>query len=154
MNAQDIVETLAARGVTLIPDATGLVAKPASRLTDADREAIRTHKADLLRLLLVDRVETTWKPGEWLAYREDGHLVTAKYAGTTAAGAVNVWLNDGALRPVPAEWVAIDWAPDAVEVLEERLCIMLAAGVDEDDARIRAEQCTREYLERLRGLLC
>lgn len=151
MHAQELIATLAARGVRLIPDGAGLVAKPASRLTDSDRQAIRTHKPELLRLLLVDRIAAAWKPGEWLAYRDDDNLLTAKYAGTGADGKVNVWLADGAVRAVPAGAVALDWCPDAAEIFEERLSIMLAAGVPEEVARPRAECCTREYFDRLQG---
>jgi len=46
--------------------------------------------------------------------------------------------------------VALDWCPDAAELFEERLSIMLAAGVPEDVARERAEACTLEYVDRLR----
>lgn len=115
------------------------------------RTALAAHKADLLRLLLLDRIEATWKPGEWLAYRDGDDLLTAKYAGTSTDGKVNVWLADGAVRAVPADAVALDWCPDAAEIFEERLSIMLAAGVPEDVARPRAEHCTREYLDRLQG---
>jgi hypothetical protein len=129
MTVQTLIATLNARGVQLMLDGDGLVAKPASKLTDADREAIRAHKTELLRLLLVDRISATWKPGEWLAYRDGGQLITAKYAGTTASGKINVWLADGAVRAIPAEAVALDWCPDAAEILEERLSVMLAAGL-------------------------
>lgn len=152
MDAQALVATLAARGVTLIPDADGLVARPASCLTNADREAIRAHKAELRRLLLCDLIEKTFVSGEWLAYRDNDQLVTARYAGTGTNNRVNVRLHDGANRAVAPEAVALDWRPDAAEMFEERLCIMLEAGLSEDVARPRAEQCTREYLERLRVL--
>ncbi|MGD0949103.1 MAG: hypothetical protein ABSA52_16960 [Candidatus Binatia bacterium] len=151
MMAQALIQTLAARGVQLMPDGDGLVAKPASKLTDVDREAIRAQKAELVRLLLVDRIAAIWKPGESLAYRDGGQLITAKYAGTTASGRVNVWLADGAVRAVLAEAVALDWWPDAAEIFEERLSIILGAGVPEEVARVRAERCTREYLDRLTG---
>jgi hypothetical protein len=151
MQIDALIETLSARGVKLTPDGDALVARPASRLTDADRDAIRAHKPELRRLLLLDRIEATWKPGEWLAYREGGQLVTARYSGTSTAGTVNVWLADGGLRVITAETVALDWTPDAAETFEERLCIMLEAGVPEEVARERAEQCTRDYLNRLAG---
>lgn len=115
------------------------------------RTALAAHKVDLIRLLLLDRIEVTWKPGEWLAYRDRGQLVTAKYAGIGANGKVNLWLADGAVRAVPAEAIALDWRPDAAEMFAERLFIMLDAGVPEDVARVRAEECTREYLQRLAG---
>ena len=151
MSAQALVATLAARGVQLIPDGEALVAKPASKLTDQDRQAIRSHKPELLRLLLIERIGATRKPDEWLAYRDGRWLQTAKYAGVGIEGKVNVWLADGAIRAIPAEAVALDWCSDAAEIFEERLSIMLEAGMSEDVARLRAETCTREYLDRLKG---
>jgi hypothetical protein len=62
-----------------------------------------------------------------------------------------VWLADGALRAIPPEAVALDWSPDAASTFEERLSIMLEAGVPEALARERAERCTREYLDRVAG---
>jgi hypothetical protein len=115
----------------------------------ADRQAIRIHEPELTRRLFLDRIEATWTPGEWLAYHDGAQLLTAKYAGTSTLGRVNVWLADGALRAIPPEAVALDWRPDAAEIFEERLAIMLEAGVPEDMAGVRAERCTREYLARL-----
>lgn len=51
MTALALLDTLTRRGVRLLPDGDGLVIRPASRLTDADRAAIREHKTELLRLL-------------------------------------------------------------------------------------------------------
>jgi hypothetical protein len=51
MTAGALLDTLAQRGVKLVPDGNALIAQPASKLTDADREAIRAHKAEVLRLL-------------------------------------------------------------------------------------------------------
>jgi len=45
MNVESLIVSFTARGIRLIPDGHRLIAKPASKLTDADREAIRTHKA-------------------------------------------------------------------------------------------------------------
>ena len=130
-------------------DGEDLVAKPASKLTDADRQAIRAHKDELRRLLVLDRIETTWGLGERIAYHDGGQLLTAKYAGVSTEGKVSVWLGDGAVRAIPAEAVALNWAPDATEVFEERLSIMLEAGLPEEVARVRAEQGTCEYFDRV-----
>ena len=51
MTAETLVVTFASRGIELAADGDTLMAKPASKLTDADREAIRQHKAALLDLL-------------------------------------------------------------------------------------------------------
>jgi hypothetical protein len=151
MTPETCLNSLNARGLRLIRDGDGLIVKPASKLTDADRQAIRQHKPELLRLLLIERIGATRKPDEWLAYRDGGRLLTAKYAGVGIDGKVNVWLADGAIRAIPAEAVVLDWCSYAAELFEERLSIMLEAGVSEDVARVRAEACTREYLDRLKG---
>jgi hypothetical protein len=46
-----LIASLNARGIRLIPDGNGLIAKPASRLTDHDRQAIRANKLALLAYL-------------------------------------------------------------------------------------------------------
>jgi hypothetical protein len=51
LDAQTLIQALAAKGVTLVPDGDSLIARPRERLTDADREAIRACKADLLTYL-------------------------------------------------------------------------------------------------------
>jgi hypothetical protein len=48
LDAQALIQALAAKGVTLVPDGDGLIARPRERLTEADREAIRQRKADLI----------------------------------------------------------------------------------------------------------
>jgi TubC N-terminal docking domain len=53
MDAQALISNLAARGIALIPDGSSLIARPRERLTEADRERIRQHKADLLDLLRI-----------------------------------------------------------------------------------------------------
>lgn len=51
IDAVSLVDSLRRRDIRLIPDPPKLIVEPASKLTDADREAIRTHKPELLRLL-------------------------------------------------------------------------------------------------------
>lgn len=53
MNAQELVATFASRGISIAPNPTGekLVIEPASRLTDADRDAIKQAKPALLAYL-------------------------------------------------------------------------------------------------------
>jgi len=152
MTAAALLVELRNRGasVAVIGDRLRIEAPPGA-VTQAMREDLRAHKAHLLQLLRLTRIEAIWKPDEWLAYQEGGRLVTARYAGISTEGRVNVWLADGAVRAVPAEAVALDWCPDAAELFEERLSIMLEAGVPEDVARERAEVCTLEYVDRLRG---
>lgn len=84
MHAEELLTTLAVRGVRLFPDGKGLVAKPASRLTDPDREAIRTHKAELLNLL-----QTLTKPTEPTFSPDAGELAAAKLRNTVIG---DVWL--------------------------------------------------------------
>lgn len=51
MDAYVLLSNFRTRGITLIPNGEKLTAEPASRLSDADRAAIRESKRDLLRLL-------------------------------------------------------------------------------------------------------
>jgi hypothetical protein len=51
MTAISLIENLKTRGFTLALADETIKVKPASRLTDADREAIRNHKNELLDLL-------------------------------------------------------------------------------------------------------
>jgi hypothetical protein len=47
MQVIELLASLAARGIRLIPDGDALVARPASKLTDADRQSIRAHMVAL-----------------------------------------------------------------------------------------------------------
>ena len=80
MSVQSLIVTLSRKGVRLIPDGDGLVVEPASRLTDAEREAIRTHKAELLQQLAADQpcehVKDDPELAEW--YAENPHLTCAR----------------------------------------------------------------------------
>lgn len=51
MTALTLLRSLKSRGFTLAPAPGGVAVKPASQLTDRDREAIRAHKPGLLKLL-------------------------------------------------------------------------------------------------------
>jgi len=51
MDAQALIANLSRRGIRLIPNPPKLSVEPASKLTDQDREAIRTAKPELLALL-------------------------------------------------------------------------------------------------------
>jgi len=75
MDAHMLLSDFRSRGIALIPNGEKLTVEPASRLTDADRAAIRAAKAELLKLLAasglrdreadeIDRVARTdgWSP--------------------------------------------------------------------------------------------
>jgi hypothetical protein len=53
MTPYGLMESLTKRGIRLYPGPAGnqIIVRPASRLTDDDRQAIRARKAELLRLL-------------------------------------------------------------------------------------------------------
>jgi hypothetical protein len=51
MDAHALLSDFRSRGIALIPNGEKLTVEPASRLTDADRAAIRAAKAELLKLL-------------------------------------------------------------------------------------------------------
>ena len=152
MRPHTLLADLRRRGVKLILEGIALRCRgPKGVLTPDLLAEIGARKAALLVELALVRIDASWKPGERIAYRDEGRLVTAKFAGVSTCSAVNVWLADGALRAIPPESVALDWHPYVAEEFEERLSIMIAAGVPEDEARVRAEVCTREYLDRFRG---
>lgn len=135
--------------VAVIEAATGVLREPQTQQTTVTQPVPQRAASAAKPVTVLDRIEATWKPGELIAYRDGSQLVTVKYAGVGTDGKVNVWPNKGAVRAIPVEAIALDWKPDAAAVFEERLCIMLEAGVPEDVARTRAEACTREYLARL-----
>ncbi len=142
MSATELLNELSARGVTLRPAPDGIrYQAPRGALTPELRERLVASKPAVLEILALERVRETWKPGEWLAYREGDALFASKYAGIGPAGHINLTLADGALRAIPVHRVALEWGPDASEAYEERLCLMLEAGVSEGDARERAEAC-------------
>jgi hypothetical protein len=90
MHAQELIATLSARGVQLMPDGDGLVVKPASKLTDAEREAIRTHKPELIRLLQpCEHVASDPELADW--YAENPHLTCARCF--LAGAAFRSWLQ-------------------------------------------------------------
>jgi len=150
MQASELLRELRGRGVALYPTTQGIrYEAPRGALTPDLRAKVAAHRPELIRLLILDQIEATLRPGEWIAYRDRGQLLTSKFAGTSRAGGVSLWLADGAIRLVPPESIALDWCSDAVEMFEERLAMMLAAEVPEETARVRAEQCTLEHLQAL-----
>lgn len=161
----DLLSELRARNVELRPDGNNIrYHAPRGGLTPELRAKLAVRKADVLALLtrrgrtssvrellpILNHVEATWKPGEWIAFRDhDGRLVTARFAGVSTGDKVNVWLADGAVRAIQPDAMALDWRPDYAEIFEERLAIMMEGGVPEDVARERAEHCTREFMKRV-----
>jgi hypothetical protein len=51
MDAHQLLSNFQARGIKLFPEGGNLAVEPASRLSDADRAAIRASKPELLRIL-------------------------------------------------------------------------------------------------------
>src|SRR5215813_5801220 len=100
--ARTLFETLTRRGISLTAAVDGnLVVEPASRLTDIDRQAIRTYKSELLVLLTQyhDHPHTTTaenilvvcrKYGVALRIDEHGDLVVGK-AGALADEPTQLW---------------------------------------------------------------
>ena len=46
-DVESLIASFTARGIRLIPDGNGLIVRPASKLTDGDRQAIRANRAAL-----------------------------------------------------------------------------------------------------------
>lgn len=51
MRANTLIESLSTRGFTVLADGNAIKVSPSSALTDEDRQTIRAHKAELLKLL-------------------------------------------------------------------------------------------------------
>lgn len=173
MDVHVLLTELRQRGISLEIEGGALrYHAPAGALTTDLRTCVVAHRAGLVKLLgsassdarrvppgdqsltesTLDGIAARWKPGEPIAYRDaHGRLEVAKYAGISLAGCVNVWTHDGITRALPTSSIAMDCLPDAAEMLEERLAIMLEAGVPEEVARVNAEACTRDFLSRQRS---
>lgn len=94
MNAHTLLSDFRSRGIELIPNGEKLTVEPASRLTDADRAAIRAAKSELLKLLAasglharqedeIDRIARAdvWRPPPHTAHPAYGILETCQYYG-------------------------------------------------------------------------
>lgn len=56
MNAKNIIKTLRERGIALAPRDGRILAKPAALLDEADIEALRTHREEIIRILREESV--------------------------------------------------------------------------------------------------
>ena len=70
-SAAGLLADLSARGFAVAAAGDGLRVTPAGRLSEADREAIRAHKAELLALLLTPAAED---PDAWTCRAIEQHL--------------------------------------------------------------------------------
>jgi hypothetical protein len=74
MNAHTLLSDFRSRGIALIPNGEKLTVEPASRLTDADRAAIRAAKAELLAVLTAPAVSDSEEDAIDRVARFDGWL--------------------------------------------------------------------------------
>jgi hypothetical protein len=111
MTAQALLDTLAQRGVRLVRDGTAIVVEPASKLTDADRQAIRRHKAELVRLLAGENGTTTPVPAPTGGAARN---VAPIDAGTIDAVLIKSAVLDGALLWLVADSEALAEHPDII----------------------------------------
>ncbi|MFZ0680771.1 hypothetical protein [Candidatus Binatus sp.] len=73
MDAYTLLSDFRSRGIKLVPNGEKLTVEPASRLTDADRAAIRAAKTELLKLLAAvgiqdrrqDEIDPIARPDGW-----------------------------------------------------------------------------------------
>jgi hypothetical protein len=92
MDAQQVLSNFRTRGIRLIPEGCSLAVEPASRLSDADRAAIRLAKEELLRILapVPERViEATF-----ITARASTHN-DAEFPPCPVCGQVRYWLTSG-----------------------------------------------------------
>jgi hypothetical protein len=105
MKLESLIASLTSRGIQLIPDGSGLIVKPASKLTDAEREAIRQHATE---------IRATISPKEREPGRSDGEHPLASslitIADAIAAAPRSPVLNDLALSKAAAAFVVSERA--------------------------------------------
>jgi hypothetical protein len=71
MNVHIVFADFARCGTRLIPEPPNLIVEPASLPTDQDREAIRTHKSELLAALALQSEQADSSPGRISDHEED-----------------------------------------------------------------------------------
>jgi hypothetical protein len=135
MNLEALLADFARRGIQLTPDSKGLAVRPASKLTDADREAIQGCKAELRMHLLADealsllrRLKCYTPPaGRVPAAREIAERCAARFVlwenGERVSEADEVASILAVLRDIERELAAIGGSldpelADAVEMVE------------------------------------
>src|ERR1700730_17092501 len=94
MDARALIEDFSRRGIRLIPNPPRLTVEPASRLSDADRAAIRASKPELLRILAGVRpsaiIEATCRTAS--APSTAGPI---EFPACPVCGSVRYWLASG-----------------------------------------------------------
>jgi hypothetical protein len=99
MDAHRLLDDFQARGIRLIPEGGNLAVEPASRLSDADRAAIRACKPELLRILAGVRpsaiIEATFRIAS--APSSDS-AVAPDFPPCPECGATRYWISLGMLR--------------------------------------------------------
>ncbi len=121
MDAHALLLDFRGRGITLIADGEKLTASPASRLSDADRSAIRSVKSDLLRILStsdeVDAVkaDTVTESGETQRGASAPERVTINSV-LTAFDATLVDVRPAPVSPVAVELIYVEPQPKVTPV--------------------------------------
>lgn len=112
MGARDLLANLAGAGVIVTADGDRLVIRPASKLTDEQRTALRAAKPEVLALLAGNRS------------RDARAILPPAYAGT--------WADDDIARfsERRARLLCWGWAEADAEALAERLVIRDRSGDD------------------------
>ena len=81
MTALDVLTDLRSRGVTLAAAGDKLRYRPVDALTSADLAALREHKADLLALLEVERLDAL-SDADWYALVESDLATYGQFCST------------------------------------------------------------------------
>jgi hypothetical protein len=81
MNARVLVADFSRRDIRIIPDGDGLIVEPASMLTEADRQAIRAHKGELLTLLTAQLTKATTTSGATTNSADEALAILARLKG-------------------------------------------------------------------------
>ena len=114
MGARDLLSSLAGAGLSVTVEAGRLVIRPASKLTDDLRAALREAKFELLALLADDQAQVD---------QPDGHAAVDQAPARTCAGCQNLTrrktctdpaaagLDPPHGHPAGADWFGIRWPP-------------------------------------------
>ena len=142
MNAEALISDFSRRGIRLIPNPPKLIVAPASKLTDQDRQAIRSHKPALLEAL-TNRTSPKTEPAEPLcAFPIDLEAV----ADAIAAEPRSPFLNDLALSHAARTAVRARRIIRTFPEAARREALSLCASVSQKAAdAIRARNYERAY---------
>ena len=150
MGAPDLLQHLFAAGFRIDADGDKLTIKPASELTDEQRQQVRAHKTELLALLATDPDRWCWPHSEAM---NSGEIATFT---ERVDQSIRRGMTEAQAEALADDMVQRDRHPDDWrEAFEERAAIMeFDGGLSRDDAEAEARAClTCEFQSRRKTCL-